>query len=197
MSSPKGDLERVSLVWYEGGEPQVAIAQVQSKTPFAVTCPDDRLAELQPGCHLLVITQSENMLRFDGQLSYVRRYGTKWYLEFESADWHVSDQRRYPRFERELQFDLRAAVDNTEGVEFIEAKGFTVNISVGGALLKTDATYDAGQLLRCHFDLGQFGACHVLAIVAHRDPAKGYGLEFVDFVGSGRYNLAQYLSKAA
>lgn len=197
MSSPSGDLERVSLVWYEGGEPQVAIAQVQSKAPFAVTCPDDRLGELQPGSHLLVVTQSENMLRFDGTLAYVRKYGTKWYLEFETADWHVSDQRRYPRFNSRVEMTLRAAVDGEAGVEFVEASGFSVNLSVGGALIKSDATLQAGQLLRTQLDLGSFGSCHVLALVAHRDPAKGYGLEFVDFVGSGRYNLAQYLSKAA
>lgn len=197
MSSPKNEFERVSIVWYENGEPHVAIAQVQSKAPFAVTCGDDRLSNLAPGSHLLVITQSENMLRFDGTLTYVRKYGTKWYLEFQTADWHVSDQRRYPRFDCHVPVELRVVIETDDGVNFVEGHAFTSNLSVGGALLKSDSHYDLGQLLRCQIDLGAFGACHVLALVVHQDPAKGYGLEFIDFAGSGRYNLAQFLSKVA
>ncbi len=197
MSNAHQELERVSLVWYENGEAQVAIAQVQSKVPFAVTCPDERLSSLSAGSHLLVITQSENMLRFDGTLAYSKRYGTKWYLEFETAEWHVNDQRRYPRFDVELSMDVRAAVEDEDGVGFLETKAFTANVSVGGALLKSDVEFSIGQLVRCELTLGNHGTCEVLALVAHKDPAKGYGLEFIDYVGNGRYNLAQFLSKAA
>jgi hypothetical protein len=118
-------------------------------------------------------------------------------IEFDSPVWHSTDRRRFPRFEVEVPALVRKVAER-EGEIMLEASAAnTRDISAGGAWLKGDDAILSGTVVQVELNLHGH-VCRALSVVVRNaEDQDGFAVEFLDFVGSSRYILTEFLRLAA
>jgi hypothetical protein len=98
-----------------------------------------------------------------------------------------TDQREYDRLFVRVPVTLDAGGERAEGE--------TVDLSLSGCSLRTDATFAPGTTVHLRLRLGQAGDVEVQSAIvrSHRD--SGMGLQFVQIAANDRKRLSRYLER--
>ncbi len=186
------------MIFYAEEGAVAVSAKIKSLQPLVATTPDNHALMAKKGVRaMLIMTDRGQYLKAESEVVNVERNGE---IEISLADqlWEVVDRRRYPRYEVKLPVHFRA-IREIEGEAVVrDYNGSTQDISIGGAWVELEETIEQGSLIEFQATLNPYDQIRVLAIVAYADPeGKGYGVEFLDYIGSARYTLHNFLIQAA
>jgi len=191
--------ENVMLLLHTDDRPTWTVARIHSKHPFSVEF-EGKSAPLFEGVkHLLVIHDSgRKYSKGDGKVGDLATRGDQAWLTFSDFNWEAVDNRDNPRFETEVQVVVRTIEEHAGGLTSDDQVGVAKNLSLGGALLQLSNPVTKGQLIEFMVTLSPGNTIRTMAVIAHTD-VEGtlVGINFIDYVGSARYSLHQFLSQLA
>ena len=75
------------------------------------------------------------------------------------------------------------------------AEGHTIDLSIAGCSLRTDATFAVGSIVQLRLQLGQAGDVEVQAAVVRTAGDDGLGLGFISIAVADRERLSRYLGR--
>jgi hypothetical protein len=188
------------VVFYSEGDPWVIQAHVAKGNSVGVETADPSAERLQPGLKVVLIVQEGGtILKSQATVTRASKSGTGWKIEVDAKPWQASDRRRFPRYGFKIQVTVRSVDERIPGeARFIEVRGETEDISLGGVWIKSRELLERGTLVEFRAILSETESVRTLAVVAHSNPVRGgMGLEFVHYVGGARKNLRNFLSRAA
>lgn len=189
----------VSLIWYSGGEPQSLIATVSSDSPLTVEVAETQARWVTPGTQFKVLFQNEGVFETaDAEVKSVSPFNGKLRFELFKVEWVKSDRRSHTRYPATLLAKCRFVSEEGTEVHIREFTVTTRDISFGGAWVDSDAPVNPGTILNCEISTGPESTVRVLSVVAWADPnGRGYGIEFLDFIGTGRQTLTGFIESLA
>jgi hypothetical protein len=190
----------VTVVFYSETDPWVIQAHVAKGQPIAIETSDSAAVRLQPGTKVvLIIQEGGTILKSQATVTHFSKSEAGWHVDLDAKPWQASDRRRYPRYGFKIPVTIRSVDERADGeARFLELRGETEDISLGGAWVKSRELMDRGTLVEFRAILSETESVRTLAIVAHANPVRGgMGLEFVEYVGGARKNLRSFLSRAA
>lgn len=190
----------MTVVFYADGDPLVIQAHVAKGQPMAVESTDPAAVRLQPGQKVVLIVQEGGtILKSQATVTHLAKNETGWHVDVDAKPWQASDRRRYPRYGFKIPVTIRSIDERAEGeARFIEVRGETEDISLGGVWVKSRELLDRGSLVEFRAVLSETESVRTLAVIAHSNPVRGgMGLEFVEYVGGAKKNLRTFLSRAA
>lgn len=190
----------VTVVFYSEGDPWVIQAHVAKGQPVAIETNDPTAVRLQPGTKaVLIVQEGGTILKAQATVTHFAKSEGGWRVEVEAKPWQASDRRRFPRYGFKIPVTIRSIDERADGeARFVEVRGETEDISLGGAWIKTNELLERGTLVEFRAILSETESVRTLAVVAHANPVRGgMGLEFVEYVGGARKNLRSFLSRAA
>ena len=190
----------VGLICYEDGQPHVVTSTFIAHSPITLSVPHEFKNILVHGQRILLVIQSESdFSKADGTIASIKPTGEGLTVTIENINWERVDRRRYPRYKVNVPVQLKLVVEQDGVAEIKFINSATWDLSLGGAWLETEGEISQGHLVefQAHINGGK-DSLKILSMVAWSDPSrKGTGLEFIDFIGNSRYNLHDFLSKAA
>jgi len=188
----------VSLVFYLNAQPVAIAASVAKQTPLTLSTSDRNASLLEIGKRaLLILQEGGQFAKAEAQIISCEPFAEGWRIEAGQFGWEEVDRRRYPRYNVEMPITIKAVVENNGAAQLKYVKARTVDISLGGAWVKTEDQLQQGNLVEFQAELNRGEHMRVLAIVAWSNEKEGMGLEFVDFLGGSRYYLHNFLSSKA
>ena len=98
-----------------------------------------------------------------------------------------SDRREYDR--------LLVKIPVTLGAGGVHAEGETIDLSLAGCSLRTDAAFAVHSTVQLHLRLGQAGEVEVQAAVVRTAGEGGIGLHFVRIAPPDHERLSRYLGR--
>ncbi len=191
--------ENVMLLVHTEDRPTWAVAQIASRNPFSVQF-DSSFIDLFKGVkNMLVIHDSgRKYAKGEGRVGDLSSKGDQAWLTFNDFHWETVENRDNPRFEHKSQVIIRTIQEHDGEVAPDDQVGMTQNLSLGGALIEFSRPVIKGQLVDFRITLDPGQTIRTMAVIAHTDKTGTIaGLTFVDYIGSARYALHQYLSKLA
>ncbi len=118
-------------------------------------------------------------------------------LGLSVPQWEETDRRRYPRFPIQTSVALRSVNESSDGVQIESVVGVTEDLSVGSAWVKTNQELPSGTVVQVEISVTGH-ICRMLGFVVRgASDRQGFAVEFLDFMGSSRYLLGEFLQKAA
>ena len=191
--------ENVMLLVHTDDRPTWATARICQRSPFTVEFGAETAQLFKGTQSVLVIHDSgRKYTKGEGKVSDLCTRNEKAWLTFEGFHWQAVDNRDNPRFETEVKAVVRTINEDAAGITADDQFGLTQNLSLGGALVKLSKPVNKGQLLEVRMNLSPGNTIRAMAIVAHTDvPGTLVGLSFVDYIGSARYSIHQYLTSLA
>lgn len=189
----------VSLIWYENGEPQSIIATVCHDDPLTVEAGESVGGRVGKDSQCKVLFQREGSFETaNAIISGVSSFGNRIRFELDQVDWVKSDRRNHARYPATLLAKCRYVSEEPSGVQIREFTVTTKDVSMGGAWVMADAATKAGTILNCELSTEPGVTVRVLGVVAWSDPnGRGFGIEFLDFIGASRTSLNQFITKMA
>lgn len=190
----------VTVVFYSDGDPWVIQAHVAKGNPVAIETSDPAAVRLQPGIKaVLIVQEGGTILKAQATVKHFAKSEAGWHVDVDAKPWQASDRRRYPRYGFKIPVTIRCVDERGDGeARFLEVRGETEDISLGGAWVRSKDLLDRGTLVEFRAILSETESVRTLAVVAHANPVRGgMGLEFVEYVGGARKNLRSFLSRAA
>lgn len=131
------------------------------------------------------------------QIVSLQKFRNTHRIGFEAPAWQSTDRRRFPRFECQVPVIVRLVAEDTEGIHLRTSVGITDDLSAGGAWIRSEQTTPEGTVVQVEMNLYS-NACRALGVVVRNEPGRdGFGIEFLDFIGSSRYALTDFLRQAA
>jgi hypothetical protein len=190
--------ESVTLVAHTEDRPVWTSAKIVSLNPFSVEFSADKIPAFSGLPALLVIHDSgRKYSRSDAKIADLSSRGDLAWLTFRDFAWEPVDNRDNPRFDASIAVSLRAVNELKGAISSQDQVGVTSNLSLGGALVELIDPVEKGTLVEFRAVLDQVSV-RAMAVVAHTDETRRkVGLSFLDYVGSARYTLHQFLSKLA
>lgn len=191
--------ESVMLLVHTEDRPQWATARISLRKPLTVEF-DAAYTDLFSGLsNLMIIHDSgRKYTKGEGKISSVQGKGETASLSFSDFRWEAVDNRDNPRFETEVQVVIRTIQDVENGIQVDDQVGMSKNLSLGGALIQLRKPVQKGQLVELRATLDSVQTIRAMGVVAHTDEsATLIGISFIDYIGSARYSLHQYLSRLA
>lgn len=189
----------VSLIWYFEGDPYTLIGTVFATQPFVVEASDRGAFGFEDGTNVRVLFQ--NAGSFETATAVVKAtttFGSRTRYELEAVEWEKKDRREFVRYEAQLLVRCRYISDEPEGPQIREFTVTTKDVSLGGAWVRAAFPAPPGTILNCEIQTSATNSVRVLALVAWSDPnGKGFGVEFIDFVGASKSNLSQFIAAQA
>lgn len=187
----------VGLVFYEDTTPHALSTIVGSVRPFATVTHEPAASRLAPGQRVMLIFENgAKYAKAEAEVTACSEENGAWRVEVGHFGWEEVDRRRFTRHKLHLDVKLRSVQETDEGAAVIQFDGLTEDVSLGGAWIKSDTKIAAGSLMEFSTMIGS-QHIRVLSIVARDAGAGGFGVEFLDFVGSARYLLHGFLEPAA
>lgn len=194
MVSPGSE---VGLVFYEDTTPHALSTVVGSVRPFATVTSEAAAARLSPGQRVMLIFENgAKYAKAEAEVTKCSEEDGTWRVEVGHFGWEEVDRRRFTRHKVHMDVKLRSVQETAEGAAVLQFDGWTEDISLGGAWIKSDTKIEAGSLMEFSAMIGSQNV-RVLSIVARDAGEGGFGVEFLDFVGSARYLLHGFLEPAA
>lgn len=190
----------VTVVFYADGDPYVIQAHVAKGKPVAFETADPSASRFHDGLKVVLIVQEGgSILKSQAVVGHVSKTEAGWHVDVEAKPWQASDRRRFPRYGFNIPVTIRTIDERSEGeARFIEVRGETEDLSMGGAWVKSKELLDRGTLVEFRAVLSPTESVRTLGVVAHSNPVRGgMGLEFVEYVGGAKKNLRSFLSRAA
>lgn len=191
--------ENVMLLVHTEDRPTWTVARIHSRNPFSVEI-DSSVIDLFKGLSsLLVIHDSgRKYTKGEGRIADLASRGDQAWLTFNDFHWESVDNRDNPRLETSVQAIVRTISEHEGGIEADDQVGMTQNMSLGGTLIELSKPVSKGQLVEFRVTVEQGTTIRTMGVVAHTDE-KGTlaGINFIDYIGSARYSLHQYLTKLA
>lgn len=171
-------------------------ASIASASPLSVVVSSADVKLIAEGNRtLLILFDHKEYFKAEAVVTTVAGGDGDCTIQLSDELWEEVDRRRYPRVPTEVPVELRAIRESDGKAEVERFSGTTVDLSVGGAWVKLDHSIEPGSLVEAQFALSPQENVRILGVAAHRSgQTSGFGLEFVDFVGSARYVLHTYLS---
>jgi hypothetical protein len=188
------------VVFYSEGDPWVIQAHIAKGQPIAVETSDPAAIRFQPGTKVVLIVQEGgSILKSQATVTHFSKTEAGWRADLDAKPFQASDRRRFPRYGFKIPVTIRSVDERADGeARFLEVRGETEDISLGGAWVKSRDLLDRGALVEFRAILSETESVRTLAVVAHCNPVRGgMGLEFVEYVGGARKHLRSFLSRAA
>jgi hypothetical protein len=180
------------------GIPHSEQVTVSDADPFIVEARATWCRNLRRGKKVVLIRPVENSFaKSECEIVTLSKFRNVFRIEFDSPVWHSTDRRRFPRFEVEIPALVRKVAER-EGEIMLEATAAnTRDISAGGAWLRGDEEIASGTVVQVELNLHGH-VCRALSVVVRSaEDNGGFAVEFLDFVGSSRYILTEFLRLAA
>jgi hypothetical protein len=128
----------------------------------------------------------------------VGAFGNRVRFELDRVDWVKSDRRNHARYPATLLAKCRFVSEALSGIEIKEFTVTTKDVSMGGAWVMSDSNTKPGTILNCEISTEPGVTVRVLGVIAWSDPnGRGFGIEFLDFIGSSRTSLNNHITKLA
>lgn len=191
--------ENVMLLVHTDDRPTWTVARIHSKSPFSVEFDEKSVPLLKGVKNLLVIHDSgRKYSKGEGKVGDIATKGDQAWLTFSDFSWEAVDNRDNPRFETGVQIVVRTIQEHDGGITADDQVGISKNLSLGGALLQLSKPVTKGQLVEFRATLEPGNTIRTMAVIAHTDMAGTVvGINFIDYIGSARYSLHQFLTKLA
>ena len=188
----------ISVVFYLNAQPVALAASISKQNPLTLITNDRNASLLEVGKRALLILQEGGQFsKAEAQITACEQNAEGWRIEAGQFGWEEVDRRRYPRHLISLPVTIKAVLERDGDAQMKYVQGESIDMSLGGALIKTSDELVPGSLVEFQAELSSSENMRALAIVAWGQLDAGVGLEFVDFLGGSRYYLHNYLSKAA
>lgn len=187
----------LSLVFHAEGQPHFLTCTVTQNGPLTLEGPSTE--NIKKGMKLLLISQvCGEIAKAACECLSISQIGSKQRIVLGQLQWEASDRRRYPRYSISAHINLRGVVDEGQTAEIVSFDGNTVDLSLGGAWVSTEAPFSPGSLVQVETQISSKEVIRALGVVSwkHSD-TSGFGVEFLDFVGASRYHLHEFLSRQA
>ena len=195
--------QEISIVFYIDGIPNMILGTVESITPFRVATKDLSASKFANQRRAVILRWDEDVLRkIETSVVSSHWLGNCWTLELEYLTTDETDRRRYPRYPMRLPVTVRTVKDSHQGTISVDCEGYTEDLSLGGASIKVLGDIETQSLVEIHTHITDFDTIRTLAVVARSSNSgesneNGIGVQFVDFIGGGRYHLFSFLSRVA
>ncbi len=171
-------------------------ASIASTSPLSVvvTSADAKLVS-EGNRALLILFDRNEYYKAEAGVTAVAVEEGEWHIQLSDELWEEVDRRRYPRQGVKAGVQLRA-IREIEGESSVERfVGETEDISVGGVWVTLDHPIEPGSLVEVQIALSAEENIRMMGVVAHLSNEKaGFGIEFIDFIGSSRYVLHTFLA---
>lgn len=190
----------VTVVFYADGDPWVIQAHIAKGSPLAIETTDASAVRFQPGTKVVLIVQEGgSILKSQAVVTHYSKTEAGWRAEIDAKPFQASDRRRFPRYGCKIAVTIRSVDERADGeARFLEVRGETEDISMGGAWIKSRDLLDRGTLVEFRAILSETESVRTLGVVAHSNPGRGgMGIEFVEYVGGAKKNLRSFLARAA
>lgn len=145
---------------------------------------------------LLIMNFKQEFFKAEANVARGSHEAQDWVFELANEHWEEVDRRRYPRYPVEVPVQLRAIQELGGMTDIRTFEGKADDLSVGGAWVSVDGEVASGTLVEFQATLSPTERIRMMGLVAHVDD-DGFGVEFIDFVGSSRYVLHSYLTQKA
>lgn len=189
----------VTAVLFNQGRPSTAQCKVVSEAPLFLETEEASVENLTFPRPTIVLWQDEGKL-MKGEATIVARHDgeNSSVLELRNVMWEDLERRKFPRYAITVPCMLRA-VEEVGGTTTINVfPGTTEDISAGGAWIRSEGQIEVGSLVEFQACVAPGEFVRALAVVPHRDTTRqGFGLSFLDFVGSSNRSLHDFLQRAA
>lgn len=188
----------LTFVAHIDGIPHSEQVTVSDADPFIVEASASWCRNLRRGKKVVLLRPLENSFaKSEVEIVSLSKFRNTFRIEFDPPVWHSTDRRRFPRFEVEVPALLRKVAER-EGEIMLEASAAnTRDISAGGAWLSADEDVPSGTVVQVELNLHGH-VCRALSVVVRNaEKQDGFAVEFLDFVGSSRYILTEFLRLAA
>lgn len=189
----------LTAVFYTDARPVAAGCRILAEAPLVLATPDARVKGMEfPRQTVLVHQQGDKFLKGVAEVVSCTTTAEGSQLEVRLVDWEDPERRMYPRIETAVAVSLRCVQDDglTTTVEVYH--GTTSDLSVGGAWVTLERRPEAGALIEFQATVEAGQQVRAFGVVAHSSAARGgVGIEFLDYIGSSRYNLHSFLNKVA
>lgn len=191
--------ENVMLLVHTEDRPTWTVAKIHSRNPLSVEIEGNLLDLFKGLSSLMVIHDSgRKYTKGEGKIADLVTKGDQAWLTFKDFHWETVDNRDNPRFETRIQAIVRTINEHAGGIEVDDQMGVTQNLSLGGALIELSKPAIKGQLVELRVTVEAGNTIRTMGVVAHTDKEGTLvGINFIDYVGSARYSLHQYLTKLA
>lgn len=190
--------EQLTLVATIDGVPYSDQVTVCETEPFVVEAPADWCRLLRRTWKAILLRpHAGGFTRAEVEVVSLSKFRNTHRIGLTTPQWEASDRRRYPRFPLQTSVALRSVSESSEGVQIETVVAVTEDLSVGSAWVKTNQILPAGTVVQVEVSITGH-ICRMLGFVVRDEPERmGFAVEFLDFVGSSRYLLNEFLQNAA
>ena len=188
----------LTLVAHIDGIPHSEQVTVAEEDPFIIEARAPWCRNLRRGKKVVLLRPVNGAFaKSECEIVSLSKFRNAFRIEFDLPVWHSTDRRKFPRFEVEVPALLRKIAER-EGEILLEATAATTrDISAGGAWLEAEGEIEAGAVVQVELNLHGH-VCRALSVVVRQsNDQSGFAVEFLDFVGSSRYLLTEFLKLAA
>lgn len=204
MLDPKSRNERiqvgatVAVVYYVEQQPHYAHCKITASRPFEMECSSDQADHLQPEQRLMLVFEGDNgFSRAITTVTGIRQIDGGFRVSAETPKWEQLEKRSYPRFDMNIPAKIRTAIEMHDGAELREIEGITENVGLGGAWIRVEGTVPQGNLVEIKMDLGHGTVIRILGVAVRTADRPGFAVQFLDYIGTARHHLHNYLNEAA
>lgn len=190
--------QMLTFVVHIDGTPHSEQVTVLDVEPFVVEAHASWCRLLRRGMRVVLLRPFEgHFAKAEVELVSINKFRNTYRVGFESPSWLATDRRKFPRFEVETALEIRQITESLDGIRFESARAMTEDLSAGGAWVVSELEPVAGTVVQVELNLNGH-LCRVLGVVVRNEPnRKGFAIEFLDFIGSSRYVLNEFLRLAA
>lgn len=187
----------IRLVFYTDRGSVAIKASIATTSPLSVVVKSADAKLIAEGDRtLLVLFDRNEYFKAEAAVTGTSCRDGEYMIELSDELWEEVDRRRYPRQAFSAPVELRA-IREVEGESTVDRfVGETQDISVGGVWVTLDHPIEPGSLVEVQVALSAEENIRMMGVVAHLSNERaGFGIEFIDYVGSARYTLHTFLAK--
>ncbi len=190
---------QLSVICYLDSTPRTFHSEVEKGRPLTLKCNAEWCGMLDKGARaMLVYQEGDSIQKAETTVRARTQRDDSWVLQLGEPKWELVDQRRHPRHPAELLAQVRIVSEQDGSPVFETQSCKTVDLSLGGCWIATTSLPAQGALIEVQLHLSYFGTIRAMGVVAWSDANRGgFGVEFLDYIGSARYYLHQFLQRAA
>lgn len=189
----------LTAVFWTADRARAERAYVYAEAPFYVSTSfgGTRMQSAEPG--LLLWTRGDEVLVSDIRTTDIATVEDRTVVGMDLQGWRrVDDRRRSPRIAHTGSVAVLPYQFSDEINVLDPVHGRIIDLSMSGALIVLPHGMEIGQVVEFRTRLGDEVAISVLGVVARHDQATdGYGVAFLEFMGSGEGDLRRYLATVA
>lgn len=189
----------VTAVFVVKGHPTAAFCVVASEAPLYLKTSDVSVVDHDYPLPVILLWHGDGkLMRGEALAMDAYEEGGEQMIELRHVRWEDLDRRRHPRIAVSVPCALRAVHDVHGATTISLFQGTTENISLGGAWIQSPSVVEVGSLVEFQATLLPGSVFRALGVVAHCDIIhNGLGISFLDYVGTGKTLLEEFLAQAA